>query len=108
MKFGVDIGGNHIGVALISDNFTIKEKREKDLLELDKTNIKNRLIEIIKQYIQNILDSQKLNINNIEAICIAYPAPLINGKMGLATNLKVYGYELRRRSKTIFSNTYNI
>jgi len=47
MKLGIDIGGSHIGLALIDDNFKIISKKEIDLPK-DKSNIKDFLVRVIK------------------------------------------------------------
>ena len=60
MKIGIDLGGSHIGIALI-DNNTIKEKVE---IELEKR-------EDIVSYIMNILDYyiSKFKENNNRYFC---------------------------------------
>lgn len=97
MKIGIDLGGSHIGIALI-DNNTIKEKVE---IELEKR-------EDIVSYIMNILDyyiSKFKENNNIELIGIASPGNPNNKELSI-TNIVNLGIE-RLELKTI-ENKYKI
>lgn len=97
MKIGIDLGGSHIGIALI-DNNTIKEKVE---IELEKR-------EDIVSYIMNILDyyiSKFKENNNIELIGIASPGNPNNKDLSI-TNIVNLGIE-RLELKTI-ENKYKI
>ena len=67
MKIGIDIGGSHIGVGLTKDE-KILIKRERDFLDSEKRNIKTVIVEIITDYIREILEEANLKLNEIEQI----------------------------------------
>ena len=84
MRIGIDLGGRHIGIALIENNI-IKEKIE---IELEKK-------ENIVLYIMNILDyyiSKFKEDNNIELIGIASPGNPNNSDFCI-TNIVNLGIE---------------
>ena len=97
MKIGIDLGGSHIGIALI-DNNAIKEKIE---IELEKK-------EDISSYIMTILDyyiGKFTEDNNIELIGIASPGNPNNRDLSI-TNIVNLGIE-KLELKTI-ENKYKI
>lgn len=77
MEIGIDLGGSHIGVGVISKNNSIIAKREKDILEIQK-------IQDIKQY---IIDNIKLLISQVLKD-VGAPSCVIS-KIGIATPGKV-------------------
>lgn len=101
MRIGIDLGGSHIGIGLV-DEEGIVIKKEKDLLKEEKQNIKEIIINTIKDYIFDILSEQNISINDIEFIGIAFPAALEKGKMGLAVNLGVTGSEIQENLQKYF------
>ena len=66
MKIGVDLGGSHIGIALINAEDKIVQKFEKDLEKNEK--ISAEVLDIIDYYISKYLEQY-----NIELIGIASP-----------------------------------
>ena len=72
MKIGIDLGGSHIGIALINDENEILEKFEMDIEK--KENIESEILSIIDSYISKFKQN-----NNIELIGIASPGnPKVN------------------------------
>lgn len=72
MKVGIDLGGSHIGVALINDKDEIVKKIEKDI-EKSK-NISSEILAMIDSYISKFKEEY-----NIELIGIASPGnPKVN------------------------------
>ncbi len=66
MKIGIDLGGSHIGIALINENNVIVEKNEMDIEKRE--NIENEILAVIDYYINKFKQS-----NQIELIGIASP-----------------------------------
>lgn len=66
MKIGIDLGGSHIGIALINENNVIVEKNEMDIEKRE--NIGNEILAVIDYYINKFKQS-----NQIELIGIASP-----------------------------------
>lgn len=43
MKIGVDIGGSHVGIGLINENYEIVDKIERDWTSKEKENLWNNM-----------------------------------------------------------------
>lgn len=43
MKIGVDIGGSHVGIGLINENYKIVDKIERDWTKEEKENLWNNM-----------------------------------------------------------------
>lgn len=72
MKIGIDLGGSHIGIALINDKDKIVEKFEVDIEKNE--NISSEILDIIDSYICKFKEKY-----NIELIGIASPGnPKVN------------------------------
>lgn len=71
MKIGLDIGGSHIAVGIINDNYEIILKEEKDIKISESENpnetLYNNLIKIIEYTIS------KVDKENLELIGLACP-----------------------------------
>lgn len=59
MKLGIDIGGSHVGMALIDDNFEIVSKKEIDLPE-NKSNMGDYLVRIVRDTVLNVREKFSL------------------------------------------------
>ena len=66
MKIGVDLGGSHIGIALINEDNAIVEKNEMDIEKNE--NIETEILSVIDYYISKFKQN-----NPIELIGIASP-----------------------------------
>lgn len=102
MRIGIDLGGSHIGVGLIDNNGNIILKKEKDLIKENKNNVISEIETTLNKYIKDLLKEKEISKNEIEFIGIAYPSSLRNGKMGLAINLNIQGYEIENYLKNTF------
>ena len=72
MKVGIDLGGSHIGVALINDKDEIVKKIEKDIEKSE--NISSEILAMIDSYISKFKEEY-----NIKLIGIASPGnPKVN------------------------------
>ena len=80
MRIGIDIGGSHVGVGLIDENGKIILKKEKDLLKEHKENIQDIIEITIINYINEIIEEQKIIKTDLKFIGIAFPASFRNGK----------------------------
>lgn len=91
MKLGIDIGGNHILIAVVEGNKILK-KKEVEIREF----VQNNCEEKIKKYILKILVDgiKKLYNSEIRKITIGCCGTIKDGKIIKATNLKVYNFEL--------------
>lgn len=102
MRFGIDIGGSHIGVGLVDDFGNIIDKKEKDLLKKEKVNIEEEITNTTKHYISEIMKEQKLKLETIEMIGIAYPGSLRGGQRGASVNLGTTGFAIEKTLEEYF------
>lgn len=72
MRIGIDLGGSHIGVGLISED-NIIDTRQKNFVDSDKVDIKNTIIETSVNMIQDLLNSRSIGKEEIDLIGIASP-----------------------------------
>lgn len=100
MKIGIDIGGTHVGVGLISkDNpeeiVLIKEKyiykEEKETEEKAINTVKAAIIDGIEY----ILRIKKITLNDINIIGIGIPGKTTNDEVRDATNLNISYFPIR-------------
>ena len=103
MRIGIDIGGSHVGVGLIDENGKIILKKEKDLLKEHKVNIQDIIEITIINYINEIIEEQKIIKTDLKFIGIAFPASFRNGKIGSSVNLGANGEILRKNIQSKFS-----
>ena len=99
MKVGIDLGGSHIGVALINDKDEIVKKIEKDIEKSE--NISSEILAMIDSYISKFKEEY-----NIELIGIASPGnPKVNDLS--ISNIVNLGIE-KLDFKDIFQNFFCI
>lgn len=71
MKIGLDIGGSHIAVGIVNDNYELILKEEKDIKISEAKNPKQTLQNTINMLIDNIIS--QVGLQNIELIGLAFP-----------------------------------
>ncbi len=71
MKIGLDIGGSHIAIGVINENYELVLKEEKDIKISQSANPNETLYINICKMIENIIS--RLGKNNVELIGIACP-----------------------------------
>lgn len=91
MKIGIDIGGNHILIAVVEGNKILK-KKEIEIREFVQNNEEDK----IRKYILKILVDgiKKFYNSEIKKITIACCGTIKDGRIIKATNLKIYDFEL--------------
>lgn len=55
MKIGVDIGGSHVGIGLINENYKIVDKIERDWTKEEKENLWNNMRDSIDRTYQTTI-----------------------------------------------------
>lgn len=87
MNIGIDVGGSHIAVGVVNDNYEIVIKREHTWNEDEKIDLATSIEIYIKRFINEILEENC----DIEKIGIGFPAGnIVNGvvtKWGKTINL---------------------
>lgn len=89
MKVGIDLGGSHIAIGVIDNNYKIVEKYEQRLMEKEKKDIKNTIEGYITDNVKKFLAKY-----DITEIGIAVPGTVSNGIIIKSVNLDVYNYDL--------------
>lgn len=104
MKIGIDIGGSHIAVGLITYNGTIICKKEKDITNnLRKGDYTKTLIETIIEQIQYVLEEGKTDITKISLIGIAVPGMVSKTSIIKAENLHIKNLEITKEINKYFN-----
>lgn len=95
MQIGIDIGGSHIAVGVISTKNTIVAKREKDIQNMGEiTNIKQYIIDNIKILISQVLKDVGAPSCIISKIGIAAPGRVKNNIIYDMYNLGIQEFNL--------------
>ena len=89
MKLGIDIGGSHIGIGVVSEDGKIVEKSEKRITEEEKKDIKKAIEDYIIESFGNY--SKKYEITSVG---IAIPGTLNKGVIIKSVNLGVENYDI--------------
>lgn len=104
MKIGIDIGGSHIAVGVITYNGTIICKSEKDLpsnLKLDEYGA--FIIKTIIELIEDVLEKAKKDITKIRLIGIAVPGMVSETSIIKAENLHIKNLEITKEINKYFN-----
>ena len=109
MKIGVDLGGSHIAVGVISKRNTIIAKREKDIVEVQKIeDIKQYIVDNIKLLISQVLKDVGAPSLVISKIGIATPGKIKNNIIYDIYNLGIKEFKLAQILKEYYNVEVNV
>lgn len=104
MKIGIDIGGSHIAVGVITYNGTIICKSEKDLQSSLKTDEYGEfIIKTIIELIEDVLEKAQKDITKISLIGIAVPGMVSETSIIKAENLHIKNLEITKEINKYFN-----
>lgn len=104
MKIGIDIGGSHIAVGVITYNGTIICKSEKDLPSSLKTDEYGEfIIKTIIELIEDVLEKAEKDITKISLIGIAVPGMVSETSIIKAENLHIKNLEITKEINKYFN-----
>ena len=107
MKIGIDIGGNHISVAIIEEDKIINILEED--MQIGKIEDReNFLIGKLKSMIDEILIKNNRKNEEIELIGIAVPGITNNELIIKATNIRIYNFEICKELKKYYDTNIQI
>lgn len=89
MKIGIDLGGSHIAIGVVSNEGKILEKTEKRLMTQEKKYIKETIENYIIEHVKNL--EKKYKITNIG---IAIPGTVTPKEVIKSVNLKLENYKI--------------
>lgn len=95
MKIGIDLGGSHIAVGILTENGKIIQKEEQDIIYNERNeNIEQNIIEKILYLINSVLRSAQIPIFVIEEIGIGIPGIVQNNIIKKCDKYKIYNWDL--------------
>ena len=95
MKIGIDLGGSHIAVGLVDNNYEIMKQKTYYMSANKGSTYEDYIIKSINQGINEILKEENLKINKIEAIGIATPGSPKDGCISNLFNLKINKFNIK-------------
>ena len=99
MKIGIDLGGSHVAIGLVDDNYEIVEKRTYYMNARANEILENYILSSIVHGVNEILNSTGYKLNNIEIIGIATPGNPKNGCIRNLVNLGIKEFNLSAKLK---------
>ena len=95
MNIGIDLGGSHIAVGLVSTDGKIIDKLEKDIIKKDNIqDIEDLIVSTIINFIKELLKEHNIEINNIKKIGIATPGEPKDGYIKNVVNLGIKSFPI--------------
>jgi len=104
MRIGIDIGGSHIAVGLINNEYELISKKDISIKELQgKETIEQKIEKTIVKFIKELLTENNKKEENIELIGVGSPGTVKDGIIYNAVNLGLDGFDI----KTAILNHFN-
>ena len=101
MKIGIDLGGSHIAVGIISEEGRILAKEERDLV-FNKEDKEQYIRDIMILLINDCLKRIKIPIFLIEKIGIGIPGEVQDNKVKKCTKFEIFDWDLAGELKDFF------
>lgn len=98
MKIGIDVGGSHIGLGIVSEKGEIILKKEQDYLRREK-DMSLVVLSTILKLINEVLSEGKIDKIQIESIGIACPGTVSDGIIAKAENLGIENFNIAEELK---------
>ena len=108
MKIGIDLGGSHVAIGLVDDNYEIVEKRTYYMNARANEILENYILSSIVHGVNEILNSTGYKLNNIESIGIATPGNPKNGCIRNLVNLGIKEFNLSAKLKEALGGNIEI
>jgi glucokinase len=102
MKIGIDLGGSHIAIGLVDDNYKIIEKRTYYMNDKDTNSYEEYITNSIYNGINDILKCRSIKIDEIQKIGIATPGNPKDGVIKNVVNLGITEFDIVKRIKQAF------
>lgn len=102
MKIGIDVGGSHVGLGIVSEEGIITHKKEKDYKERTK-DMSRIVIDTIIELMEELIQENHINLQEIQSIGIAIPGTVSNGIIIKAENLGIKNLDIEKQLKRVFN-----
>lgn len=102
MNVGIDIGGSHIGIGVVTPEGKILKKFEKDITENERKEIKQFLVSTIVDILKGWEKEDKTSISRIG---IGIPGIVKDDVVQYSVNLGINNYDLKSELQMFFPNT---
>lgn len=96
MKIGIDLGGSHIAVGIITEKGKIIQKEEQNIIYSKEEDIKQIIVDKILSLINSVLRSSQIPIFVIEEIGIGVPGIIENNIVKKCDKYKIYNWDLSK------------
>lgn len=108
MKIGVDIGGSHIAVGLVDDEYKLISKKSISIDEIkDDMKVEEKIERIIVKFIKELLLEQNIQEEFLDIIGIGTPGTVKDGVIYKAVNLGIDKFDIKGAiSKHFKTNIY--
>ena len=98
MKIGIDVGGSHVGLGIVTEKGIITHKKEKDYKVRTK-DMSKIVLETIIELMEELVQDKNINIQEIESIGIAIPGTVSSGIIVKAENLGIENFNIEKELK---------
>ena len=96
MKIGIDLGGSHIAVGVITEKGKIIQKEEQNIIYSKEEDIKQIIVDKILSLINSVLRISQIPIFVIEEIGIGVPGIIENNIVKKCDKYKIYNWNLAK------------
>ena len=96
MKIGIDLGGSHIAVGIITEKGKMIQKEEQNIIYSKEEDIKQIIFDKILSLINSVLRSSQIPIFVIEEIGIGVPGIIENNIVKKCDKYKIYNWDLSK------------
>ena len=97
MKIGIDLGGSHIAVGVITEKGKIIQKEEQNIIyNKENEDIKQIIVDKILGLINTVLRTSQIPIFVIEEIGIGVPGIIENNIVKKCDKYKIYNWDLAK------------
>ena len=96
MKIGIDLGGSHIAVGVITEKGKIIQKEEQNIIYSKEEDIKQIIVDKILSLINSVLRISQIPIFVIEEIGIGVPGIIENNIIKKCDKYKIYNWNLAK------------
>lgn len=105
MKIGIDIGGSHIAVGMVTQEGKLLTKREKNIsfVEQEKSQIRKQIRDSILSFIDAMLEEVPISILEIETIGIGIPGIIEKNKIKMCDKLQIKNWNLSQELQQYYA-----